>query len=75
MSGGSGDGSFVDGFVMASLTVSIGAMAIVGALEDGIAGDWSILAAKAVQKTIRTKRLVSNGLVLQERFLRMTKRV
>lgn len=44
----SGDGSFVDGFVTASLTVSIGAMAIVGALEDGIAGDWSILAAKAV---------------------------
>lgn len=43
-----GDGSFVDGFVTASLTVSIGAMAIVGALEDGIAGDWSILAAKAV---------------------------
>ena len=30
---------------------------------------------EAVQKTIRTKRLVSNGLVLQERFLRMTKRV
>ena len=43
-----GDNSFVDGFVTASLTVSIGAMAIVGALEDGIAGDWSILAAKAV---------------------------
>ena len=32
----------------ASLTVSIGAMAIVGALEDGISGDWSILAAKSV---------------------------
>ena len=30
---------------------------------------------EAVQKTIRTKRLVSNGLVLQERFSRMTKRV
>ncbi len=44
----SGDGSFVDGFVTASLTVSVGAMAIVGALEDGITGDWSILAAKAV---------------------------
>lgn len=43
-----GDGGFVDGFVTASLTVSIGAMAIVGALEDGITGDWSILAAKAV---------------------------
>ncbi len=44
----SGDNSFVDGFVAASLTVSVGAMAIVGALEDGIAGDWSILTAKAV---------------------------
>ena len=44
----SGDGAFVDGFVTASLTVSIGAMAIVGALEDGISGDWSVLAAKSV---------------------------
>lgn len=43
-----GDGSFVDAFVTSSLTVSIGAMAIVGALEDGISGDWSILAAKAI---------------------------
>ena len=32
----------------ASFTVSIGAMAIVGALEDGISGDWSILAVKSV---------------------------
>lgn len=30
---------------------------------------------EAVQKTIRTKHLASNGLVLQERFSRMTKRV
>ncbi len=43
-----GDSRFVDGFVTASLTVSIGAMAIVGAIEDGISGDWSILAAKSV---------------------------
>ena len=43
-----GDGAFVDGFVTASLTVSIGAMAIVGALNDGISGDWSVLAAKSV---------------------------
>lgn len=43
-----GDNAFVNGFVTASLTVSIGAMAIVGALKDGIEGDWSILAAKAV---------------------------
>lgn len=39
---------FVDGFVTASLTVSIGAMAIVGAIQDGISGDYSTLALKAV---------------------------
>ena len=39
---------FVEGFVTASLTVCIGAMAIVGAIEDGIFGDYSILATKAV---------------------------
>lgn len=46
--GSSGDASFVDGFVTASLTVCIGAMAVVGAIQDGITGDYSILAAKAV---------------------------
>lgn len=43
-----GDAGFVDGFVTASLTVCIGAMAVVGAIQDGIAGDPSLLAAKAV---------------------------
>lgn len=43
-----GDDRFVNGFVTASLTVSVGAMAIVGALNDGISGDWSVLAAKSV---------------------------
>lgn len=42
------DNHFVDGFVTASLTVCIGAMAIVGAIEDGLTGDYSILATKAV---------------------------
>lgn len=42
------DNSFVGGFVLASLTVCIGAMAIVGALKDGISGDYSVLTAKAV---------------------------
>lgn len=42
------DTSFVDGFVTASLTVCIGAMAVVGSIRDGISGDFSILAAKAV---------------------------
>ncbi len=46
--GNARDSGFVSGFVTASLTVCIGAMAIVGALEDGISGDWSILGAKAV---------------------------
>ena len=42
------DGGFVDAFVTASLTVCIGAMAIVGSIEDGLTGDFSILATKAV---------------------------
>lgn len=44
--GSSGDASFVDGFVTASLTVCIGAMAIVGSIQDGLTGDWSTLALK-----------------------------
>ena len=46
--GNAKDKNFVDGFVTASLTVCIGAMAIVGAIQDGISGDWSILATKAI---------------------------
>lgn len=46
--GSSGDNSFVDAFVTTSLTVCIGAMAIVGSIQDGIYGDYSILAAKAI---------------------------
>jgi uncharacterized membrane protein YqgA involved in biofilm formation len=34
--------------VTASLTVCIGAMAIVGSIQDGISGDWSTLGAKAI---------------------------
>ncbi len=47
-SGNSGDKQFVDAFVTASLTVCIGAMAIVGAMQDGVSGDYSILAVKSV---------------------------
>ena len=46
--GNSGDKQFVNAFVTASLTVCIGAMAIVGAIQDGITGDYSTLAVKAV---------------------------
>ena len=46
--GSSGDARFVDGFVTASLTVCIGAMAIVGSIQDGLTGDYSTLALKGV---------------------------
>ncbi len=46
--GNSGDKGFVNAFVTASLTVCIGAMAIVGAIQDGISGDYSTLAVKSV---------------------------
>jgi uncharacterized membrane protein YqgA involved in biofilm formation len=47
-SGNSSDKGFVNAFVTASLTVCIGAMAVVGSIEDGAVGDHSILFAKAV---------------------------
>lgn len=47
-SGNAKDAQFVNAFVDASLTVCIGAMAVVGAIEDGVDHDVSILASKAV---------------------------
>ena len=46
--GNAKDKQFVNGFVTASLTVCIGAMAIMGSIQDGIAGDWSTLGAKSI---------------------------
>ena len=46
--GNAGDQGFVHAFVTASLTVCIGAMAIVGSIQDGIHGDYSILAVKSI---------------------------
>ena len=46
--GNAGDRSFVDAFVTASVTVCVGAMAVVGAVEDGMLGDISILCTKAI---------------------------
>jgi len=43
-----GDNRFLDAFLSASLTVSIGAMAVVGSIQDGILGDHSTLIAKAI---------------------------
>lgn len=46
--GNAKDKGFVNAFVTASLTVCIGAMAIVGSIQDGMTGDYSVLATKAV---------------------------
>lgn len=46
--GNAKDARFVDAFVTSSLTVCIGAMAIVGAIQDGVMGDFSTLAVKSV---------------------------
>jgi uncharacterized membrane protein YqgA involved in biofilm formation len=43
-----GDGNFIEGSVSASFTVCIGAMAIVGSLNDGIYGDYTILVTKSI---------------------------
>lgn len=46
--GSSEDNNFIDGFVTASFTVCIGAMAIMGAIKDAIYGDISILVTKSI---------------------------
>lgn len=45
---GSGDSRFIEAFVNTSLTICIGAMAIVGSLNDGILHDPSMLYTKAI---------------------------
>lgn len=47
-SGSGGDRQFATAFVTTSLTVCIGAMAVVGSIRDGIDHDYSVLAAKAI---------------------------
>ena len=42
------DNHFVEGFVTTSLIICVGAMAIVGAMQDGLSGDSSMLIAKSM---------------------------
>lgn len=42
------DNRFVDSFITASLTICIGAMAIIGSIQDALFNDYSVLMAKAV---------------------------
>lgn len=46
--GNAKDKLFVEGFVNTSLTICIGAMAVVGSIQDGIFGDHAILVAKGI---------------------------
>lgn len=46
--GNQSDTSFVDAFMTTALTICIGAMAVVGAVQDGLTGDTSTLLAKAI---------------------------
>ena len=46
--GNAKDLAFVDGFVTASLTVCIGAMAVLGAIMDGVSGDHTLLITKSI---------------------------
>ena len=55
-----GDNSFLEGFVTASLTFCIGALAIIGALEDGLRGDPSLLYLKSVMDGIFTIALTAS---------------
>ena len=48
VSGNSENARFMDALLTATFTVCIGAMAVVGSIQDGILGDWSTLALKGV---------------------------
>lgn len=48
------DTRFVDSFMANTLVICIGAMAIVGSLQDGLSGDYSMLAAKAALDCVIT---------------------
>ncbi|MCQ2387495.1 MAG: DUF554 domain-containing protein [Clostridia bacterium] len=54
------DKNFTEGFVSASVAVSVGAMAIIGALEDGINHDITILLTKTVLDFIIVMSLTSS---------------
>ncbi|MBO5274310.1 MAG: DUF554 domain-containing protein [Clostridia bacterium] len=54
-----GDTSFIDGFLTASLTVCIGAMAVIGPVRDALYGDISILVTKGILDAVIVMALAS----------------
>lgn len=57
--GATQDARFVESFMSNMLVICIGAMAIVGSLQDGLTGDYSMLAAKAALDCVITLIFVS----------------
>ncbi len=57
--GAARDTRFVDSFMANTLVICIGAMAIIGSLEDGLTGDFSMLTAKAALDCVITLIFVS----------------
>ena len=51
-SGSAKDKNFVNAFVTASLTVCIGAMAVIGSIQDGMYGNHAVLVSKALMDYI-----------------------
>ena len=43
-----GRARFIEGFVVTSLVITVGPLAILGALQDGLTGDWTLLAVKSL---------------------------
>ena len=58
--GSAKDQNYVNGFLTASMTTCVGAMTIVGALQDGITGDWSTLGAKSILDLVIVMVLTSS---------------
>ena len=58
--GSAKDQNFVTGFLSASLTTCVGAMTVVGSLQDGISGDWSVLGAKSILDLVIVAVLTSS---------------
>lgn len=58
--GSENEKGFVQGFVSASVTVAVGAMAIIGALNDGISHDYSVLLVKTLLDMIIVMMLSSS---------------
>lgn len=58
---GGGDGLFVQGFVQASLIYCVGAMAIMGSIQDGLNNDPSILYTKSLLDGITSIAFASSS--------------